>query len=64
VEKYKGTAVRSGDWWAVTVHDVPTNGPAVTQGKTREEAEDMTFEMMELLLGHRDFIVTLDFQDA
>jgi hypothetical protein len=63
VEKYKATAVKSGQWWAVTVHDVPVDGPAVTQGHSRTEAEDMTVDMLSLLLGHRDFTVEIDFQE-
>lgn len=63
VEHYKATAVRSGEWWAVEVHDVPVEGPAVTQGHSRTEAHDMAVDLLSLLLEHRNFTVEIDFKE-
>jgi hypothetical protein len=63
VEKYEATAEWDGTWWVVTVHDVPVNGPTVTQGHSRTDAEDMTVDMMATMLGHRDFLVTVHFKE-
>jgi hypothetical protein len=64
VTHYKATAVQSGEWWVVKVHDVPVNGPAVTQGHSRTEAYDMTVDLLSLLLEHTDFTVEIDFKEG
>lgn len=63
MESYTATAVRSGKFWAVTVHDVPGYGDVPTQGHTRVEAHDMAVDLLAMLREHRDFVVTVDFRE-
>lgn len=63
MENYTATAVRSGEFWAVTVHNVPGHGDVPTQGHTRVEAHDMAVDLLAMLREHRDFVVTVNFQE-
>lgn len=63
METYTATARWDGAWWVVTVDNPPGTGMATTQGHDRTEATDMVTDLLALLLDHRDFIVTVNFQE-
>lgn len=63
METYTATAHWDGEWWVVTVDNPPGTGMARTQGHDRTEAKDMVTDLLAILLGHRDFTVTVDFKE-
>lgn len=63
VETYTAVACREGEWWVVEVDNPPHNGRAVTRGHSRTEAQDMVTELLAILLDHRNFTVTVKFEE-
>lgn len=58
--EFNATAVRSGKWWAVEIHDLPRNCAGFTQGETSEEAHSMAVEAVALLLDVPESDVTVN----
>jgi predicted RNase H-like HicB family nuclease len=58
--EFNATAIRSGEWWAVEIHDLPRGCAGFTQGSTPEEAHSMAVEAVSLLLDVPESDVTVN----
>lgn len=63
VKSFTATGRPDGDQWRVTVDNPPHFGSAQAYGHSRTEAKDAIADLLALLLGHRDFTVTVSFTE-
>lgn len=56
---YEATAVRDGQWWAVTVHGLPAGAVPHTQGSNWENATKMAADLVRSVTGEKDVSVWL-----
>lgn len=63
VDSYTATGRWDGSHWTVSVDDPPHFGSAEAKGHSRTEAQDGVADLLALLLGHRNFVVTVNFEE-
>lgn len=63
VQSFTASGKMDGENWVVTVDDPPLFGSARASGHSRTEAKDGIFDLLALLLGHRDFAMTVSFEE-
>ncbi|HET8985228.1 MAG TPA: hypothetical protein VFN03_05670 [Trueperaceae bacterium] len=63
METYTAVARREGEEWVAEVDNPPHCGRAVSRGHSRTEVQDMVTELVAILAGHRNFTVTVRFEE-
>lgn len=63
MQRFTAVGRWNGKQWEVTVDDPPHFGSAHAVGHSRTEAKDGISDLLAILLGHRDFAVTVTFEE-
>lgn len=62
MQSFTATGRWNGSQWVTSVQTPPYRG-TLAYGHSRTEAKDAITDMMALLLGHRNFTVTVSFEE-